>query len=204
MNQEKIGKFIARLRKEKNLTQEQLAEQLNISNRAVSKWERGINLPDASLMMKISDIFGITINELLSGELVKKNEYENKAEENLIELKKCMEEQNRFTIKVSYIFDIIDLLISILLLIIGLVFSLINPLVSIILILMLSFIWFLSVFASLSIEQKIGYFKCLKCGHIYTPTEKNFSFTLSLLGSTRLLKCPKCNKKRWSVKVYTK
>ncbi len=67
MNQEKIGKFIAECRKEKNLTQLQLAEKLNISNRAVSRWETGKGCPDVSIMMELCDILGINANELLSG-----------------------------------------------------------------------------------------------------------------------------------------
>lgn len=70
MNQEKIGKFIAECRKEKNLTQLQLAEKLNISNRAVSKWETGKSCPDVSIMMELCDILGINVNELLSGERI--------------------------------------------------------------------------------------------------------------------------------------
>ena len=62
MDLEKIGKFIARCRKEKNLTQGSLAEKLGISDRAVSKWERGLNLPDASLMVDLVNIFNISVN----------------------------------------------------------------------------------------------------------------------------------------------
>ncbi len=69
MDQKQIGKFIAECRKNKKLTQEQLAEKLNISDRAVSKWERGLNLPDASLMLELSKIFDISVNELLTGKL---------------------------------------------------------------------------------------------------------------------------------------
>ena len=68
MNQDKIGKFIAKCRKEKKLTQEQLAEKLFVTDRAVSKWERGINLPDSSLMLDLCKILEINVNELLSGE----------------------------------------------------------------------------------------------------------------------------------------
>ena len=70
MNQEAIGKFIAACRKEKNLTQMQLAEKLNITTRAVSKWETGKSCPDVSIMMKLCDILGITVNELLSAERI--------------------------------------------------------------------------------------------------------------------------------------
>ncbi|MDE6314353.1 MAG: helix-turn-helix domain-containing protein [Lachnospiraceae bacterium] len=70
MNQEAIGKFISTCRKDKGLTQIQLAEKLNITNRAVSKWETGKSCPDASIMLNLCDILGITVNELLSGERI--------------------------------------------------------------------------------------------------------------------------------------
>ena len=68
MNQTEIGKFIARCRKEKGLTQTQLAEKLSITDRAVSKWETGRSMPDSSIMLKLCEILGVTVNELLSGE----------------------------------------------------------------------------------------------------------------------------------------
>lgn len=88
MNQEAIGKFIAACRKEKGLTQMQLAEKLNLTNRAVSKWETGKSCPDVSIMLELCDILGITVNELLSGERIQMENYQKKAEENLIELQR--------------------------------------------------------------------------------------------------------------------
>lgn len=95
MNCEKIGKFILERRKYKKLTQEQLAEKLGISDRAVSKWERGINLPDASVMISLCNILDITVNELLTGEIIKKEDYMNKAEEKLVEMKHSEEKIER-------------------------------------------------------------------------------------------------------------
>ena len=88
MNQTEIGKFIAKCRKEKKLTQAQLAEKLNITDRAVSKWETGKSMPDSSIMLELCEILGITVNELLSGEKIDMESYEKKADENLIALKK--------------------------------------------------------------------------------------------------------------------
>mgnify|MGYP002508013710 FL=1 len=86
MNQETIGKFIAACRKEKGLTQTQLAEKLNITNRAVSKWETGKSIPDAAIMLDLCKILGISVNELLSGERIAMENYQKRAEENLVEL----------------------------------------------------------------------------------------------------------------------
>lgn len=68
MDKEKIGCFISTLRKEKGMTQKELADKLHVSDRTISKWERGAGLPDASLMINLSDLLGITVNELLIGE----------------------------------------------------------------------------------------------------------------------------------------
>ena len=84
MNQEKIGKFIAENRKAKKLTQSELAEKLGISDRAVSNWENGKNMPDLSLFKPLCDILGISINELMSGEEISNKEYNEKLEENFI------------------------------------------------------------------------------------------------------------------------
>ena len=72
MNQEKIGKFIAELRKQKKLTQEQLAEKLGITKNAVSKWERGLGLMDLSLLKPLSEILGVSVTEILNGEKIEK------------------------------------------------------------------------------------------------------------------------------------
>ena len=95
MNQTEIGKFIAKCRKEKKLTQAQLAEKLNITDRAVSKWETGKSMPDSSIMLELCKILGITVNELLSGEEIDMESYEKKADENLIALKR--KDENNMT-----------------------------------------------------------------------------------------------------------
>lgn len=88
MDQTKTGQFIAKCRKEKKLTQAQLAEKLGITDRAVSKWETGKSMPDSSIMLELCEILGITVNELLSGEVITMENYEKTANENLIALKK--------------------------------------------------------------------------------------------------------------------
>lgn len=84
MNQEKIGKFIQKLRKENNLTQLELANKLGITDRAVSKWENGRGLPDLSLLKPLCDELGITLNEFMAGEKIQKEKAEEKFEENII------------------------------------------------------------------------------------------------------------------------
>ena len=86
MNQEKIGKFIADCRKSKKLTQLELAEKLGVSDKSVSKWETGKCMPDLSLFKPLCEELNITINELLSGEKIDKKEYQNKLEENIVNI----------------------------------------------------------------------------------------------------------------------
>lgn len=88
MDQEKIGKFISQCRKEQKLTQEQLAEKLNITYKAVSKWETGKGMPDTSIMMDLCNILEISVNELLSGEKLNSDIEKDVADANLIKLKK--------------------------------------------------------------------------------------------------------------------
>ena len=86
MDQIKIGRFIAERRKAVKLTQAQLAEKLNITDRAVSKWETGRAMPDSSIMLELCDILKISVNELLSGEIITMEDYSKKLEDNLIEV----------------------------------------------------------------------------------------------------------------------
>lgn len=106
MNQTDIGKFIAKCRKEKRLTQAQLAEKLNLTDRAVSKWETGKSMPDSSIMLELCEILGITVNELLSGEKIDTEIYEKKADENLIALKRNDENNITKNVIVSTLFSV--------------------------------------------------------------------------------------------------
>ena len=83
MNQEKIGKFIAKCRKDRNITQEQLAEKLGVTNKSVSRWENGVNMPDYSILKELCNILDIDVNEFLSGEKLRKNEIQSHSIENL-------------------------------------------------------------------------------------------------------------------------
>lgn len=111
MDQKAIGSFIAACRKEKNLTQMQLAEKLNITNRAVSKWETGKSCPDVSIMLELCDILGITVNELLSGERITMENYQKKAEENLMELQDKKDKAQKSLLRVERIWLAIAVLL---------------------------------------------------------------------------------------------
>lgn len=106
MNQIDTGKFIASCRKEKGMTQAQLAEKMNITDRAVSKWETGKSMPDSSIMLELCNILGVTVNELLSGERIEMDNYEEKVNENLIEMKKKEENSLNKNALISIIYTI--------------------------------------------------------------------------------------------------
>lgn len=110
MDQEKIGKFIAKCRKEQGLTQAQLAEMLGITYKAVSKWESGKGLPDPSRMIDLCNILKITVNDLLSGEKVEEKNYVNKVDDNLIELQKQKQAMN-MAVRICYLLIAIILFI---------------------------------------------------------------------------------------------
>lgn len=113
MDQEKIGKFIASCRKEKKLTQEELAEKLNITKNAVSKWERGLSLMDMSLLKPLSGILGVSVNEILSGEKIDNEDIEKKSEENIIKLTELINLKSmKYGIIGMALFSIILILIS--------------------------------------------------------------------------------------------
>lgn len=119
MNQEKTGKFIFELRKEKNMTQQELANILGVTDRAISKWENGRGMPDLSLLKPLCNILGITINELLSGERIDKKDYQEKFEENLI--KTIDYTDKKITKNNKLLKTIINIIITILLLIVSLI-----------------------------------------------------------------------------------
>ena len=95
MDQVKIGRFIAERRKAANLTQMQLAEKLNINDRAVSKWETGKSMPDSSIMPELCDILNISLNDLFNGEVIVKENYKEKSEKLIIEMAKQKEESDK-------------------------------------------------------------------------------------------------------------
>lgn len=202
MNQKKIGNFISERRKHKNLTQQELANLLNISDRAVSKWERGINLPDASLMLELCNILDINVNELLTGEIISKENYMKNAEENLLEVQKVKEEKDKMLLTLEIVIGIISIIH---LLSMTLIAAYINmPDYLRIIIIVLAFITTLIGLAfAIKIEQIAGYYECSKCHHKYIPTYKSVLWAMHV-NRTRYMKCPNCNKWSWNKKVLTK
>ncbi len=202
MNQTKIGKFIAECRKQKNLTQMQLAEKLNITDKAISKWERGLSLPDSSIMLELCDILGITVNDLLSGEVITMDNYNKKLENNLLEVIKQKEKADKQLLSLEIFTGTIVSVIFISLVFVASFVQMANWLR--IVLIGIGFVLFaVGIGFSIKIEQTAGYYECAKCGYRYVPTYKNVLMSTHC-GRTRYMRCPKCDEKSWQKKVLSK
>lgn len=198
----KIGKFIADCRKEKKITQEQLAEKLYITDRAVSKWERGLSLPDADKMLDLCNMLDINVNELLNGEKIDMKNYEKKTEELLVELAKQDELKNKKLMASMW-----TILITSALFYVGILLIAVNTLEEGILlgtiICVSTMIFVIAGFIALKFELDAGYYECKKCHHKHVPSYFNVLWAPHM-STTRYLKCPKCGKRSWSKKVMIK
>ena len=197
MDQIKIGKFIAECRKAKGYTQASLAEQLHMTNRAVSKWENGHSRPDAAIMLDLCKLLGITVTELLEGEKgVEKNE------ELLIEMVKQKQAADKRLLRMEIITGVIGMLMLITAVAIASFVQL--PEIWRVLILVVGLIPLLVAMPfMIQIEQTAGYYECQHCKHRYVPTFKAV-FMAMHTGRTRYMKCPECGKRSWQKKVLTK
>ena len=202
MDQIKIGKFIAECRKQKKLTQVQLAEKLNITDKAVSKWERGVAMPDSSIMLELCDIIGINVNELLSGERIVMENNEQKNEQLLLDMAKELENKNKtiwtamWTIMTVSIIGLIGGLALI-------AFFVPEGPWMLVAILSLCAVFLIPCFYALKLEVSVGAYKCKNCGHEFVPTYKQ-ALNAMHKGTTRYLKCPECGKRTWCKKVLKK
>ena len=202
MDQIKIGKFIAECRKQKNLTQMQLAEKLGITDKAISKWERSIAMPDTSIMLELCDILGISVNELLSGEKISMENNNQKNEQLLLDMAKELEKKNKTIWNAMWII----MTVSILGLIGGLAiiaFFMPEGPWMLVAILSLCVVFLIPCFYALKLEVNVGAYKCKNCGYEIVPTYKQ-ALNAMHRGTTRYLKCPKCNKRTWCKKVIKK
>ena len=202
MDQLKIGKFIAECRKQKNLTQMQLAEKLGITDKAISKWERSIAMPDTSIMLELCDILGISVNELLSGEKISMENNNQKNEQVLLDMAKELEKKNKTIWNAMWVI----MTVSILGLIGGLAiiaFFMPEGPWMLVAILSLCVVFLIPCFYALKLEVNVGAYKCKNCGYEIVPTYKQ-ALNAMHRGTTRYLKCPKCNKRTWCKKVIKK
>lgn len=202
MDQIKIGRFIAECRKKKGLTQMALAEKLNITDRAVSKWENGKAMPDSSIMLDLCRELGISVNDLLNGEVVTMENYNEQMENKLIEMVKEKEEGDRRLLKLEWVIGILACIILFVPIFIAAYLPMENWQRTV-----LVFSGFIpgivGLCCAMRIEQIAGYYECKHCGHKYVPTQ-GAMYSAMHMGRTRYMKCPKCGKWSWQKKRINK
>ncbi len=199
MDQIKIGKFIAEQRKSVGLTQMQLAERLNITDKAISKWERGLSMPDTSIMLELCDILKINVNELLSGEKICMENNSKKNEQLLLDMAKELEKKNK-TIWASMWAIMIVSMTALLAGIFVAAFLIPEGILQAVVIIGICVVFMIPCFYALRLEVSVGAYKCKNCGHEIVPTYKEAMMAMHR-GFTRHLYCPKCNKRTWCKKV---
>ena len=180
----------------------QLAEILGITDRAVSKWETGKTMPDASIMLQLCDTLKITVNDLLCGEVVTMENYDKEMEKKLLDMVKQKQQADKRLLRAEVFVGItataiLFTLIAVAALVTMEVWLRIGLIV-------LGFVLFLAgCFYALRLEQVAGYYECAECGHRYVPTYKAVSMAQHM-GRSRKMKCPECGQKSWQKKVLTK
>ena len=202
MDQVKIGKFIAESRKKVNLTQIQLAEIMGITDRAISKWETGKSMPDSSIMLELCDVLKITVNDLLSGELVTMDTYNKELEKNLLKMIKEKEQADKRLLTVEIVMGIVCLIPLLASIILVSTIHLEESIGTIIVLASLVPLLIATPFA-IKIEQKAGYYECQKCGCRHIPKYNSVFFAMHI-NRTRYMRCPKCGKMSWQKKVLHK
>ena len=201
MDYNKIGNFILAARKEKNLTQAKLAEKIFVSEKTISKWENGKGIPDATSLSRLSELFEVSVNELLAGERGSKND-KQQDEKLLLNMVKEINEKNKIIwtsmwliMGVSFIALLAGLLIT--------VFFVPEGIWQLVSVISLVIVFLLPCFYALKLEVSVGSYKCKKCGCEIVPTYKE-ALNAMHMGTTRYLKCPKCKKRTWCKKNIKK
>ena len=199
MDQIKTGKFIAECRKKKNLTQAQLAEKLNITDRAISKWETGKAMPDSDIMLDLCCILGVNVNELLCGEMIDVEQKDEQLNELIFQMAKNEERYHKrlrhsaYVIIATGLVALICLMTLISLLIPECGFQDFLIIVSVIL-------FIIPCIIALKFKVETGYYECKNCQHMFVPNYKEIALLMQT-PTRRLLKCTKCGKWTWCKKL---
>ena len=202
MDYNKIGNFIMSERKAKKMTQAKLAEKLFVSEKTISKWEKGNGIPDTNLLPKLCEIFDVSINEILNGERISNENYKSKAEEGLLALQKQKMESDKLLLKIEIVLGWISVLVYFFGLFVAIYLMhnfdfVVLPVV----IFAFGFVVFVvGILFCLLIEQKAGYYICENCKQKYVPSYKQTLFSMHL-NRTRYMRCPHCKKMSWNKKI---
>lgn len=201
MDQIKIGKFIAEERKARNYTQRALADKLGISDKTVSKWERGNGFPEVSLLLPLCNELQITVNELLSGERLQEVDYRKKAEENMVNLVKEAQESKKKII--------LSAMVAVLMLIAAIPLIVLAGALEMALwlrILMIGIgvvVLVMGIVIACILDRDAGAFECPQCRERFVPDMKDYIMGAHTI-TKRRLKCPKCGVTSYCRHVLTK
>ena len=197
MDQIKIGKFIADERKRKGYTQKQLSEKLEISDKTISKWERGNGFPEVSLLLPLCNELEITVNELLSGERVSEEDYQKKAEENMVNLVKEAQE-NRKKIILSAMVALLTSIAAIPLFVLSGVLAM-ESWMRLFLIIWGLCILVIGIVIACVLDRDAGAFECPECKTRFIPTMKDYVMGPHTLTKRKLV-CPNCGAHKYCKK----
>lgn len=189
MEPTRISRFIAERRKALGLTQRQLAEQLSVSDKAVSKWETGRGLPDVLLMPPLCAVLGITVNDLLSGERVGEGDYRKKAEENMMELMRENAE-NRQRLLQSIACGGVTV-VAVCALVALAAFLPLPALARVALLLLAMATAVVGIWAAATLDARAGWFECPHCKELFAPAMADYVKGLHTF-TRRRLTCPHC------------
>ena len=199
MDQIKTGKFIAECRKNKNLTQAQLAEELNVTDRAISKWETGKAMPNFDIMLDLCSILGINVNELLCGEMIDMEQKDDQLNELIFQMAKNEERYHKRLLHSACVIVAISLLALICLV------TLISLLIpecpfQYFLIIVSVILFVIPCIIALKFKVETGYYECKNCQNMFVPNYKGIALLMQT-PTRRLLKCTKCGKWTWCKKL---
>lgn len=201
MDQMKTGRFIAGERKRKGYTQKRLAELLSISDKTVSKWETGKGFPEVSLLLPLCGELGVSVNELLTGERIPTEDYQRRAEENMVDLVREAQESKKKII-LSVLVAAITLLGATPLIIIAGVLEMDFRLRWVLIGIGLA-ILAMGIAVACILDQGAGAFECPACGERFVPSMRAYMMAFHTI-TRRRLRCPKCGEKHYCKKVMTK
>lgn len=201
MDQIKIGKFIAEERKAKKYTQRELADKLSISDKTISKWERGNGFPEVSLLLPLCNELEITVNELLSGERLQATDYKKKAEENMVNLVREAQESKK-KIVLSAMVAGLTIIAAVPLFILSGMLDMENWIrVLLIVIGLVVIVGGIAIACVLDIEA--GAFECPECNNRFVPDMKSYIMGPHTITKRKLV-CPYCGAHKYCKKVLTK
>ena len=201
MDQICIGKFIAEERKKKGYTQRQLSEKLGISDKTISKWERGNGFPEVSLLLPLCEELDITVNELLSGKRVSEEDYRKKAEENIVNLVKEAQESKKKIILSAMVAILVILAATPLFVLSGALEM--NTWMRVILIIIGSVVIAAGIAIACVLDRDAGAFECPECNTRFVPELKDYIMGPHTI-TRRKLTCPNCGAHKYCKKVLTR